>query len=126
VIDQEDQGRRKELDARDVAVHAQQLDVLADPVRLGENDREPGDQVAEHPLQREAEPSPATPMPATVQVIAAASPTSRRERKIPTSQDGVRKRKESRDEVLPEAAGVALPTPRSSRAAGQAPQHKPR
>src|SRR5207302_6663445 len=42
--------RGKQLDVGDLAVDAEQLDVLADLVRLGEDDGQAGDEVAEHSL----------------------------------------------------------------------------
>ena len=49
------QRGRGQVDGHHVAAHAEHLDVFAHPERLGEDDREPGHQVAEHALQREAE-----------------------------------------------------------------------
>ena len=47
---------REELDPRNVAAYGQELDVFADAEGLGEDDRESGHEVAEHSLQREADP----------------------------------------------------------------------
>src|SRR5882762_10692387 len=48
-----EQRRREQLDRHDVAVHADQLDVLAYAKGLGENDREPRHHVAQHALERD-------------------------------------------------------------------------
>src|SRR5262249_6644922 len=52
------EGGREQLDLGDIAANVQELDIFADTVWLGEDDREPRHEIAEHALQGDADSEP--------------------------------------------------------------------